>query len=280
MTTRHRFVEIEVEGQSLAGTFVTPSAVVPGVLLVHGWDGSQQQDMTRAHELAALGCICLTFDLRGHARHAAQREAVTREDNLADVLAAYDTLVDHPAVDPDAIAIVGTSYGGYLAAIVTSLRPVRWLALRAPAIYRDEHWDYPKRRLNGDDLTLYRQTTIEPEKNRALAACEDFIGDVLIVESEHDAVVPHPVIENYLGALRQVRSMTHHVMIGADHALSKKAWRQAYTECLTAWMTRMRREAKAGLTKAMAVQPPVHTIDQDVLAPQREPLVGGAVAGR
>ena len=244
MPTRHALIDIPVDGVHIAGTLIAPSTVVPGVLLVHGWDGSQQQDITRAHELAALGCICLTFDLRGHARHLAQREAVTREDNLRDVLAAYDVLVGHPAVDPSAVAVVGASYGGYLAAVLSSLRPVRWLALRVPAIYRDENWEHPKRRLTGDDLTLYRQTAIEPEKNRALAACEDFIGDVLVVESEHDTIVPHPVIENYLGAFKHVRSMAYRVQMGADHALSKKIWRQEYTQILLAWMTDVRRAAK------------------------------------
>ena len=104
------------------------------------------------------------------------------------------------------IAVVGSSYGGYLAAVLTSLRPVRWLALRVPAHLPRRELGVPKGELNGDDLTLYRQTAIEPEKNRALAACEDFIGDVLIVESEHDRIVPHPVIENYLGAFKHVRS--------------------------------------------------------------------------
>jgi len=253
MPTRHVLIDIPVDGVNIAGTLIAPSTMVPGVLLVHGWDGSQQQDITRAHELAALGCICLTFDLRGHARHQSQREAVTREDNLRDVLAAYDVLVGHPAVDPAAIAVIGSSYGGYLAAVLTSLRPVRWLGLRAPAIYRDENWEYPKRRLNGDDLTLYRQTTIEPEKNRALAACEDFIGDVLIVESEHDSIVPHPVIENYLAAFRHARSMTYRVMTGVDHAMSKRAWRQDYTAIVVAWMTDMRLAAKTE-AKAMLHQ--------------------------
>jgi dipeptidyl aminopeptidase/acylaminoacyl peptidase len=68
---------------------------------------------------------------------------VTREDNLRDLLAAYDRLLAHPALDTSAIAVVGTSYGGYLASILTSLRPVRWLALRVPALYRDEEWHTP-----------------------------------------------------------------------------------------------------------------------------------------
>ena len=239
MPTRDEVIDIPVEDELIEGTLVTPGTLVPGVLFVHGWGGSQQQYLTRAREIAALGCICLTIDLRGHARHKAQRSAVTREDNLHDVLAAYDRLVQHPAVDPASIAIVGSSYGGYLAALASTLRPVRWLALRAPALYRDENWGTPKGALSREDLAAYRQSVIAAQDNRALAACEAFQGDVLIAESEHDKTVPHPVIKNYVNAFRHVRSVTYRVLAGADHALSTDEARQAYGMLLVNWMTEM-----------------------------------------
>ena len=226
MSTRDNPIDIPVGGQHIAGTLVGPDTMVPGVMLVHGWDGSQDQYIARAHEIATLGCICLTFDLRGHVRHLGQRDTVTREDNLRDVLAAYDVLVGHPAVDPDAIAIVGSSYGGYLGAIATTLRPVRWLALRVPALYKDEHWEAAKGKLDRDELMAYRQSVVQPQDNRALAACEAFHGDVLIVESEHDPLVPHQVIQNYRAACAQAQSLTYRMISGADHALSQKEWQQ------------------------------------------------------
>jgi dipeptidyl aminopeptidase/acylaminoacyl peptidase len=252
-STRHNTIEIPVDGQSIEGTLVAPSAVVPGILLVHGWDGSQAQYISRAHELAALGCICLTIDLRGHARHRAHHLAVTREDNLNDVLAAYDELVSHPAVDPAAMAIIGSSYGGYLAALLSGLRPVRWLALRAPAIYRDEDWDVPKGKLDREDLAAYRQSVIEPAHNRALAACEAFRGDVLIVESEHDRTVPPQVIKNYVNAFHRVRSVTYRVLSEADHALSAEEMRQAYGLQLVGWMTEMVLGARTATGKSKTV---------------------------
>ena len=84
--------------------------------------------------------MCLTFNLRGHAETEPQHDTVTREDNLRDLLAAYDLLTGHSLVDKSSIAVVGSRYGAYLAAILTELRPVRWLALRVPALYRDEDW--------------------------------------------------------------------------------------------------------------------------------------------
>lgn len=245
MSTREHRLEIGVNGAHVAGTLVSPNTTMPGVLFVHGWGGSQQQYLARARELAALGCIGLTFDLRGHARNERAQEAVSREDNLCDVLAAYDELVNHPSVNADAIAVVGSSYGGYLAAILTTLRPVRWLALRAPAIYKDAGWTLPKRSLHKDpDLYAYRRRPVRPQDNRALKACAAFGGDVLVVESEHDDTVPHPVIENYLQATKHAHSLTYRVIEGADHGLSGDPAQRAYTSLLVNWMTEMLRGAR------------------------------------
>jgi uncharacterized protein len=239
MATRHRLIQIPSGDRTIAGTLVAPDTVVPGVMLVHGWDGSQDQYLARAHALAALGCICLTFDLRGHARDKAHRDTVTREDNLNDMLAAYDLLTGHPAVDASAVAVVGSSYGGYLATVMSALRPVRWMALRAPALYKDEDWLVSKQNLDRQEIARYRAMQLPADSNRALAASAIFEGDVLLVESELDHIVPHPVIENYRAAFLRTRSMTYRVIQEADHSLSKPEWSEAYTTMLVKWMTEM-----------------------------------------
>jgi len=239
MATRDETIDIAVDDQHIAGTLVAPASTVPGFLFIHGWNGSQDQYLARAREIAALGCVCLTFDLRGHARTDAQFETVTREDNLRDVIAAYDVLACLPSVDPASIAVVGSSYGGYLAAILSSLRPVRWLALRVPALYKDEDWEIPKRRLDRDELMTYRRGSVDAAANRALRACAAFEGDVLIVESEHDDIVPHPVIANYRAAFGKACSLTYRVIEGADHGISEEPWQQAYTSLLVNWASEM-----------------------------------------
>jgi dienelactone hydrolase len=233
-------VRITVDRQRIAGKLLTPAIPTtqhPAVLFVHGWGGSQRRDIAKAKPLTHLGYTCLTFNLRGHARTRRQIDTVTRAQNLRDVLAGYDFLVRQPGLDPEKIAVVGTSYGGYLAALLTTERSVRWLALRAPALYKDADFDRPKRELNLDaGLSAYRRLPLSESENRALSAASRFTGDVLIVESEQDALIPHQVIENYLRAFaRSARSVTHRILRGADHGLDRSASRRRYRKILEEW---------------------------------------------
>ena len=74
-------------------------------------------------------------------------------------------------VDRSSIAVVSSSYGGYLAAILSALRPVRWLVLRVPALYKDSEWEIPKDQLRRlQELEAYRRLPVKPEDSRALRA--------------------------------------------------------------------------------------------------------------
>lgn len=246
MATRSTAIEMIIDDEYVAGTFLAPEHKVPGVLFVHGWGGSQQRDLARARGIAGLGCICLTFDLRGHQKASVRQQTVSRAENLDDVLTAYDRLVRHPAIDTSNVAVVGTSYGGYLATILTTRRPVKWLSLRVPSLYRDAGWERPKRQLSREDLAQYRQTSISPEHNRALAACAAFRGDVLLIESEFDHLVPHATLMSYRNAFRRSHSLTHRIIDGADHSLSSPSSQQAYTSILLSWFTEMVIGARTG----------------------------------
>ncbi|MGO4303483.1 alpha/beta hydrolase family protein [Cupriavidus sp. RAF12] len=255
MATHEESIEIHTEGGgTIAGTVIMPATKLPGVLFVHGWGGSQQQYLARAREVAGLGCVCMTFDLTGHVGTAAQYETVSRMRNLADVLAAYDVLVRHPEVDRHAIAVVGSSYGGYLAAVLSELRPVRWLAFRAPALYMDSGWESPKRQLHVDqDLVAYRRKVVVADTNRALRACTNFKGDVLVVESQHDSIVPHTAVLSYVDACCQASSITYRVLKGVDHGLSTEDGQRAYSKLLVGWLQEMVTEARTG--PAIAARP-------------------------
>src|SRR5688572_13165790 len=129
------------DGQLIEGTLIMPEHAIvrrPGVLFVHGWGGNQDQYLATAREVAALGSVCLTFDLRGHGETDELHETVTRADGLKDVMAAYEALAGHRDVDRARIAVAGASYGAYLAALASLRCPFTHFALRAPALYKDD----------------------------------------------------------------------------------------------------------------------------------------------
>ncbi len=266
MPTDESAVRIAVGPHALAGTVVAPRRQMPGVLFIHGWGGSQLQYLTRARQVASLGCVCLTFDLSGHVATRSQWTTVSRDQNLRDVLAAYDVLAARPEVDRDAIAVVGSSYGGYLGAILTRDRPVRWLAMRAPALYYDDGWSLPKLQLHRDfDLVGYRRRRIAVAENRALRACAAFRGDVLLVESEHDEIVPAPVLQSYREACADAHTLGHERLLGADHGLTAPEHQETYTRLLVSWFGERLSTARA----AVAPAPPAVTA-----APEVAPTTG------
>ncbi|WP_121114363.1 alpha/beta hydrolase family protein [Croceibacterium ferulae] len=244
MTVEEGSVIVPVAGQHLRGTLLAPEKLIPGFLFVHGWGGNQEEDLDCAEEIARLGCLCFTFDLRGHAGSDARQEEVTRQDGLRDVIAAYDFLAAHPLVDRSAIGVVGVSYGGYLATLLTAERSVQWLGLRVPALYPDREWETPKALLDKKKVRTYRNRFHGPRRDRALTACADFEGHVLIVESEFDAHVPHTAIASYMGAFHHAGSLSHRVIRGADHAMRAPEDRKTYKTLLIHWVDEMVRAAR------------------------------------
>jgi pimeloyl-ACP methyl ester carboxylesterase len=166
-------------------------------------------------------------------------KTVTRGENLDDAIAAYDRLASLKMVEDGSIVVIGSSYGGYLATLLTEFRPVRWLALRAPALYRDQLWQVPKARLDRSDLQSYRSTLVKFDDNRALRQAREFLGDVLLVESEHDIIVPHPTVASYQTAFINSQSLTVRMIGGADHALTGDHHQKVYNQLLTRWIREM-----------------------------------------
>lgn len=230
---------IRIDDVDVSGHFFEPATGFPGILFVHGWAGSQQRDERRSRAIAQLGCICLTFDMRGHGEMHQDLKSVTPSDNLADICSAYDALAAHPGVDPGSIAVVASSYGAYLSTILTASRPVRWLAMRVPALYEDDAWEVAKYSLDRDELQLFRSSQVPVQSNRALRSCLNFHGDVLIVESENDHLIPHATIASYIASFVKARSITHRIVAGADHALTRAESRHAYDDLLLGWVREM-----------------------------------------
>ena len=118
-----------------------------------------------------------------------------------------------------------------------------------PALYVDSGWEMPKLLLRKEqNLEAYRQTVVHAMENRALRACSQFTGDVLLVQSEFDHLIPPAVISNYREACVQARSLTYRAMRGADHGLTEESMSRAYTTLLFNWLREMMFAAQKSTT--------------------------------
>jgi hypothetical protein len=208
----------------LAATVVV-GGVAPrgaGVLLVHGLGSSRATNVERAQALAAAhDATCLAVDLGGHGESSGRLTQVTPRQNLADVVAAYDQLAAQPGIDPARIGVCAASYGAYLAVLLSALRTVNRMLLRAPALYADDGFDrvLGQRRVGDADTAA-----------TALAHFALFAGPVLIVESEHDEVIDPSVIAAYCKAQPRAQRV---VLPGAGHALTDPTWRTDFQRIMT-----------------------------------------------
>ncbi len=221
-------IELVSSGRRLAARIVDGGGgarAAPAILFVHGLHSDQGGYAERAHAAAAgLGAVCLTFDLAGHGASDGDRDRLSVRDHLGDALQAYDRLAAAPGFHPRRVGVCAASYGAYLAALLAGERPVRRMLLRAPALYADDLLDVP--------LGERERPDGPPDSAAGLDNLAALDGEVLVLESERDAVIPHATIEAYLAASPRVR---HEVIADATHNLSDPAWRAQFTGRIVSW---------------------------------------------
>jgi dienelactone hydrolase len=125
-------IEFTSEGATLKGQLLLPpgQGPFPAVVLVHGsGEDAATQFFYSGDFLAANGVATLIYDKRGSG--ASGGRFTFDFDQLArDVIAAVDTLVTHPSVDPDRIGLCGYSQSGWVAPLAASMDPrIRFVSI-------------------------------------------------------------------------------------------------------------------------------------------------------
>ncbi len=158
---------------------------------------SHRDGVTRMAE--QTNTVFATLDPAGHGLHPLPLEESTRKQQHEEVIAVFDELKKRGY---QKIIVIGGSFGGYLAALLTAKRPVHIAVLRAPANYIDEEFELRyKDTLRHMDHAAYDEQRKSDERlldTAATKAIRSYNGFVYVLEHELDDVVPSRIPQSYL----------------------------------------------------------------------------------
>lgn len=215
-------VSIPVKSENLSGLLYIPKDIeskkLPSIVIFHGRGSSKKRYEDRGIALAEKGFLTLIFDFRGCGDSDGKFSEQTIEMGFEDAVAGYEFLKKHFLCDTNKFGVLGGSFGGYQAALLSGKYPIKSLILAAPAIYQDEWWNIVPEDMDPERKGLYRQQS-GFEQTKAIAAIRKYPGKILVIEHEKDEVIPHRVTEAYYqnaikAKLRKKKTIPH-----APHAL-------------------------------------------------------------
>jgi fermentation-respiration switch protein FrsA (DUF1100 family) len=193
-------VEVPYEGTTLPGYFYpafnAPPGRTPGLVYVAGADVLKEELYFLGGKAAIeRGMALLVVDMPGQGEALRHRKLVSRFDYEVPVAAAFDYLQRRPEVDPERLALIGRSFGGYYAARAAAFDK----RLRACAIFGalydgvDLYDTYPPIRNQLRWLTGARDLDDARERLKAFTlkgVVERISCPLLVVHGEDDHLVP------------------------------------------------------------------------------------------
>ncbi len=131
-----------------------PDGVRPGerraaFLVLHGFGSNSESPtcITPARVLNEFGFVTLRFDMRGCGKSEGEFGRVICLEQVEDTGNALDFLAKHPAVDPDRIGVIGSSFGGAVGVYAGGTNP------RIAAVVSNGGWGHGERKFRGQHPT-------------------------------------------------------------------------------------------------------------------------------
>ena len=147
-------VSIPSAGLRLHGAVGTPADLPPSqrraaFLVLHGFGGNSDSAgvLAPARVLSDFGYVTLRFDMRGCGKSEGEFGRVICLEQVEDLGNALNFLTRHPAVDPDRIGVIGSSFGGAVAVYAGGINP------RIAAVISNGGWGHGERKFRGQHPT-------------------------------------------------------------------------------------------------------------------------------
>ncbi|HEU4344677.1 MAG TPA: alpha/beta hydrolase [Candidatus Binatia bacterium] len=115
-------VTFQSDGLKLSGVVHTPADIRtgerrPAFLILHGFGGNKQGhgQIVMAEQLAAWGYTTMRFDFRGCGESAGEHGRILCLDQVVDTANALTYMAERSDVDPERVALIGSSFGAAVA---------------------------------------------------------------------------------------------------------------------------------------------------------------------
>jgi uncharacterized protein len=118
-------------------------------LVLHGFGSNCESPsvIQPARVLSEFGYVTLRFDMRGCGKSEGEFGRVICLEQVEDLGNALDFLARHPAVNPNRIGVIGSSFGGAVAVYAGGINP------RIAAVISNGGWGHGERKFRGQHPT-------------------------------------------------------------------------------------------------------------------------------
>ena len=147
-------ISIPSAGLRLHGVLGTPADLRSperraAFLVLHGFGSNcESPSVTQpARVLSEFGYVTLRFDMRGCGKSEGEFGRVICLEQVEDTGGALEFLAKHPAVDPDRIAVIGSSFGGAVGVYAGGTNA------RIAAVVSNGGWGHGERKFRGQHPT-------------------------------------------------------------------------------------------------------------------------------
>jgi len=205
------------------------------ILTFVGFGSSKKSNFDFMAKLVDMtGISALVVDFSGHGESPFDVDETVPAQHLLEAIRAYDWIkANYPE---SLICVMGTSYGGFMAAYLTRFRSVEKIILRTPAIYEPSSFYTEHRLIDKILVREYRKNTRALKKHPIFLQPPVSDASTLLVVHGEDKSVPTETTDIYTSAFdAQVYTAE-----GFAHAFRDPANPQdgvpAYYDTLVSWL--------------------------------------------